>query len=386
MILRGARVALNATESARIDLTIAKGRLTFSKRTSGPAINLSNYLLLPGLINAHDHLEFALFPRLGRGPYPNATDWAADIYRPAEPPIRDHLRVPKWVRLYWGGLKNLLCGVTLVAHHNPFDPDVFNHRFPVRVPSRFGWAHSLAFSSDLRERYRQTPAQWPFIIHASEGFDEHARAELRRLESEHVLSARTVIVHGVGLDSEDMRTIQRRGASLVWCPSSNLFTLGRTLHPDVFHSPIPVALGSDSPLTAAGDLADEIRVARSIIGIPLEEIYEMLTTRAARVLRLGDRYGVIRDGGTADVVAVPDRGQTPAEALEHFEPHLVMVAGRIRLLSESLTSRLPAAPFHPIRLDGRGRYLVDADVPALHAAASQALHAPLSLAGKAVYA
>ena len=35
----------------------------------GPTIDLQDYLILPGLINSHDHLEFNLFPRLGHGPY-----------------------------------------------------------------------------------------------------------------------------------------------------------------------------------------------------------------------------------------------------------------------------------------------------------------------------
>ena len=54
-------------------------------------LQLDGFLALPGLVNAHDHLEFNLFPNLGRGPYPNAAAWAAGIYQPERPPIREHL-------------------------------------------------------------------------------------------------------------------------------------------------------------------------------------------------------------------------------------------------------------------------------------------------------
>src|SRR5439155_11568458 len=111
---------------------------------------------LPGLINAHDHLEFGLFPRLGKGPYCNATEWASDIYRPEASPVREHLSVPKRIRLLWGGIRNLLSGVTTVAHHNPYDA-AFNSRFPLRVVKRYGWAHSLDFCTDVARRYRRTP-------------------------------------------------------------------------------------------------------------------------------------------------------------------------------------------------------------------------------------
>src|SRR5580704_8503062 len=151
MRLIGARVATGPASASHRDLSVRGGRICLSV-TAGqrePELDLSGHLILPGLINAHDHLEFNLFPRLGLGTYPNAREWAADIFHPGASPVREHLSVPKPVRLAWGGLRNLLSGVTTVAHHNPYDPDTFDHNFPVRVIRRFGWAHSLDFSPDL---------------------------------------------------------------------------------------------------------------------------------------------------------------------------------------------------------------------------------------------
>ena len=201
MILSGARIALDAKTTEKVNLTVHGGRISFSASNSRePVLDLKGFLVLPGLINSHDHLEFNLFPSLGRGTYPNAKSWAEDIYRPSVSPVKEHLALSKHARIVWGGLKNLLSGVTTVSHHNPFDATVFDASFPVKVVQNFGWAHSLDFSPDLVERFRTTPEEWPFILHAAEGVDEHARSEIGRLEALGVLSERTVLVHAIGLD------------------------------------------------------------------------------------------------------------------------------------------------------------------------------------------
>ena len=92
------------------------------------------------LINAHDHLEFSLFPNIGNGRYQNAAEWARDIHENHAALIEQHRKVPRSVRLWWGGIRNLLCGVTTVCHHNPITPELLSSGFPVRVVSEFGWA------------------------------------------------------------------------------------------------------------------------------------------------------------------------------------------------------------------------------------------------------
>ena len=327
-------------------------------------MNLDAYQLLPGLINAHDHLDFNLFPRLGSGPYPNATAWAEDIYHPECSPVSQQLRLPKRIRLLWGGLKNLLSGVTTVCHHNPDHPILHDPDFPVRVVNKFGWAHSLRFCPDVMERFEATPRDWPFVIHAGEGTDSDARSEVFRLREMSALDNRTVLVHGVALEDGGLELAQRTGAAVIWCPSSNLFLLGRTLSSDALRSGLPIALGSDSALTASGDMLDEIGLAQRLFN---EDIRPLVTTNPAAILRIRS---------DTDQIAVREFGQPPV---------LVKIGGRIRLISPELADHLPSRDgYYRIQLEGRPPVLVDIDVPKLYQETAVVLGPEIFLAGRRV--
>ena len=362
MTVRGARIALDPHRSVRRDLHVP----------GSTDLDLSGYLVLPGLINAHDHLEFNLFPQLANGPYPNARTWAEDIFHPDRDPVKLHASVGKETRLLWGGLRNLLSGVTAVAHHNPYHP-IFERDFPVRVVKNFGWAHSLDFTPDLVARFRATPPHWPFILHAAEGTDEHARRELAELDRLGVLTGRTILVHALGIDEPGWRLLADRGVSVVWCPTSNLALYGETLGQSAFQSEVRIALGTDSAISAQTDLFGEIAAAHRA-GVPIEAVYEMVTSRPAAMLRLDDREG--------DFFAVRDIGQTPAEALLHSRPELVSVRGRIRLASPDLRPQAPTA-LYPLRV-GDSEWFTDVNLPELHRRTANVLGPEYRLAGKQV--
>ena len=395
-LVTGARVALGPRQSARLDLEIRDGRIvglhepgTSPTVPDAAILRLSGRLLLPGLVNAHEHLEFSLFPRLGRGPYPSARAWSEEIYQPHESPIREHLEVPKEDRLRWGGLRNLLAGVTTVCHHNPYDAGVFESGFPIRVVKEFGWAHSLAFSDDIASRFQQTPPEWPFILHLGEGTDDESGQEIFRLAELGVLDGRTVLVHGVALDEPGLALVEQSQASIIWCPSSNLFLLGRTLDDCLWERGIPTALATDSSLTAEGDLLDELAVAACTGSLSNETLYEGVTATAAQILCLCNGEGTLKKGGVADFMAVRNTGDRPCDVLTELgskDIELVMVGGRVKLLaapSRDLVPESAASCLQRLVIDDVA-VLVDADIPRLTASASAALGKDIRLAGRRI--
>jgi Amidohydrolase family len=371
-VIRGARCAFGPRTCTRASIRIIGGRVSHIEsapshlgraRGDGGEIDLSEFLVMPGLINAHDHLQFALYPKLADPPYRNYIDWGVDIHKKFHEVIAKYRTVPRDVRLGWGGIRNLLCGVTTVSHHDPLWSELQSEEFPVRVVQRYGWGHSLALGGALRATRASLPEDCPFIIHACEGVDGQARQELRGLEQLGLLDANTVIVHGLAMDATDVELMQQRRSSLIICPSSNRFLYGKLPDMALLGSIDDVSLGNDSPLTAEGDLLDEIRFAIKYCGVPTDNAYRMVTEAPAVVLRLRDGAGGIKVGGVGDLIAVRDTGCDAAAMLSTLSMHdveFVMIGGRVQLASEAIWERLPLQVkdgLEALWIDGTVRWL-----------------------------
>ena len=368
------------------------GRYWVDKRSHafiGCGLDLSGYLLLPGLINAHDHLEFSLYPNIGDGPYYNAAQWARDIHANRALLIAQHRKVPRSTSLWWGAIRNLLSGATTVCHHNPVTPELTGPGFPIHVVQEFAWAHSPSFEPALASKFRESRADQPFIVHAAEGVDEGSAEEIFELDRIHALDHRTVLVHGLACTPDSISLINQRLAALILCPTSNQFLFHRSPSLAFVRSLNTAVLGSDSSLTAAGDLLDEIHFARERIGIDANSIYAMVTHRAAEVLRLREGQGCINPGSLADMLIVRDTGLSPAETLAHLtrdQIELVVVGGRIQLAGPSLIERLPGVLRQGLELfqvEGQPRW-VRAPISKLLAEAEEALGSDLRVGGKRV--
>jgi cytosine/adenosine deaminase-related metal-dependent hydrolase len=340
-------------------------------------VNLEGRFVLPGLINSHDHLELNHYGLLkGREQYGNAREWIDDM-RPllrSRPDISEKSRIALADRLFIGGLKNLLSGVTTVAHHNPLYRAIGLH-FPVRVVERFGWAHSLGLEHGpvgahgepggvVAVRSAATPADRPFIVHAAEGVDATAAGETGELDASGALRANTVLVHGLAITPAQWHVLFERGVSLIWCPASNIFLFGRTLcMPCLLESsfaPARVCLGSDSRVTGSNDLLDELRVAAGA-GVDSDRLLRMVTSTAADVLRLGDA-GRISAGAPADLTIIPAGASTAGEALlrcARSDVALVVRRGTPQVGDPALGAAFAARATHRryVEVDGRVRLI-----------------------------
>ena len=343
-------------------LRIADGRITEPEARSGDLrIDLQGARLLPGLINAHDHLQLNALPRLKyRETYENAAQWSADIdpRLQLDPQLRAHRALPRFYRLLIGGLKNLLSGVTTVAHHDPGHAMLHAPGFPVRVLDQMGWAHSLALDGEeaVQLSERRTPDAQPWIIHAAEGVDAAAGAEFDRLEALGCIGPRTVLVHGLALREAQQRRLVQAGAGLVWCPGSNFHLFGRTLDPDALSRLPRLALASDSRISGERDLLAELALARRLTGWDEPRLQALVSTQAANLLGLQDR-GALEPGQLADVLLLPPG--LPLSQARRSDVRGVLVGGELRYADPDLARAFgDAADLVPVRVDDKPKALL----------------------------
>ena len=318
-------------------------------------IDLEGDRLLPGLINAHDHLQLNSFGRLKyRAHYTAVGIWIADVAERLQTSVELKAceAVPRHQRLLLGGIKNLLSGVTTVAHHDPLYGWLINDAFPVSVVSQYGWSHSLLIDGEERVQrsHLATPVAWPWIIHAAEGIDDTASAEFERLDALGCIVPNTLLVHGVALNRAQRQRLVEAGAGLIWCPASNLHLFDRTAEVVDLIEHGRVALGTDSRLSGARDLLTELKVAREIGGLDDATLQSLVTTNSAKLLRLSDR-GELRAGAVADLLVVP---RMPLADASRADIRLVLSRGKMLYADEHYASAMaPASSWVEVSVDGR---------------------------------
>ncbi len=350
--------------------------------TTDPATDFGDAVILPGLVNAHTHLE--LSAHAGRiPPGPDVIDWLERLVETlrADPPTEE--RVPEAVRR--GVEQSLRSGVTALGDITRFPAwsrPVLD-RCPLRgvsfgeiiaVGTKRGTARAqideaaaFCFSSP-RWRVGLSPhapytvepdvletcaafasaAHHPLSMHLAELPEEETFTRtrsgplaeyLQRLGvwDEQVpipgcrpvemvafaglLTPRTVLAHVNYVGDEDIALIARSGASVAYCPRTHA-AFGHPPHRfrDMLRAGVNVCLGTDSLASNPSlSVLDEVRfLHRRHPDVPPEDLLRMATLHGARALGLAREVGSLERGKAADLVVVP----CPAGTTDPWAPLL----------------------------------------------------------------
>jgi cytosine/adenosine deaminase-related metal-dependent hydrolase len=366
MLLRGVEIVGEGGDSQEIaiaDSTITRVSPCVSRGApldrDGLTLDFGEAIAFPGLTNSHDHLEFDLHPRLGHARYADYREWGDDIHRRDGDVIASLQRVPKAVRLRWGALKNLLCGVTTVAHHGARGDDL--RSLPVRAAP--GTAiHSVGAAPHWRLRLNAPLGRAPCVVHVGEGTSVEAHREIDTLLRWNLLRKPLVGVHAVA-----MRPAQAsRFRAVVWCPVSNEFLYGATADVSALKRSTTILFGTDSTLTADWNVWNHLRRARALGPLDDRELFAALT-RAAAVVWGRAHDGRLAGGVTADVVIARRKARDPWDAFFAVDPEdilLVLRAGAPVLCDASVEGVRIRGPWSSLRL-GAATKRVAEDVPDL---------------------
>jgi 5-methylthioadenosine/S-adenosylhomocysteine deaminase len=327
-------------------LKVEKGRLKKLGATAKYDIAFpEGTLCFPALVNAHDHMRGDYLPRIGPQDgsyYLNWSFWERDLR--GSPVLEERARISVEDMYQLAAYKNLFSGVVTVNDHFPHE---YNEPFigflPVRVISEYALAHECS-SFDLRwgdgmevEHRRAVRKGWPFITHLEEGFDQESQAGVEILARARCLDRQDLFIHCIGFDQQDIRRVSRAGASVAWCPASNMFMFNVTCKiREMLRQGVNVCLGTDSTHTGSVNLLAELRFARAtyrrLYGeeLPARTLLEMVTANAARALCMQDRTGELAENKYADLLLLRSDAVDPYEALlqaRHDEILLLLQEG-----------------------------------------------------------
>jgi cytosine/adenosine deaminase-related metal-dependent hydrolase len=327
-------LTLPGSEAGLINIGIRGDRITnnFSKDIE---IDFNNAIAFPGLINSHDHLEFNLFPKLGNMIYQDYVEWGNDIHIKDRDVIEVIRKVPYELRFRWGLYKNLLCGITTVAHHG--NGIIFNIKGMPGIINNYNYLHSVRLEKRWAIKLNLSLNNYPFVIHVGEGTNNKSSDEINKLLKWNLTGRKIIAVHGIVLDKE----LCKRFTALVWCPASNLFLYNRTVDVADLKNRINILFGTDSALSSDWNMWNHLRLARRLGYLNDVELYESITKKGANVWGVNSR-GSLVENSMADIVITKRLYDNPWDSFYNTDPKdilLILKDGRIVFLDKEFEDK-----------------------------------------------
>lgn len=364
-------------------------------------IDTSGKLLMPGLINGHNHCAMTLFrgladdldlnswlhghifPAEARHVNPEMVYWCTRLA--AAEMILSGTTCVAEAYFFSGKAAQALCdcGMRAVIGHGIVDfpvpsvPDPkknietvasfvndWQGRHPLITPAVFAHApYTCSPATLIKAKHLADKTDVRFFIHLAEGrqememiIDPQGTTPVRHLAALDLLGPNTVCVHGVWLDDHDLDLLETSGTSVVTCPQSNMkLASGIARVDEMRHRKITVGLGTDGCASNNSlDLFKEMDILAKIqkvqrqdaTAMSAQSVLHCATTGNATLLHL-PLLGRLQVGYKADLVildlATPRL--TPfynpdllVYAASGADVHLVMVDGRIIMKNRTILS------------------------------------------------
>lgn len=384
-------------------VTVAGERIfEVGNRPSGSFVDLGDVVLIPGLVNAHTHLEFSDIEKpLGKAGTP-LPEWIRQVIGTRHRGDRDPvLAVQK------GIVESLNAGVTTLGEISTSSASAYagfkgSSLLAFREVIGFSLARCESVQADLEQwlqlaseanldsgisphaPYTVHPMllinlvkiacerQFPVTMHLAESREElellsAGTGPFQQLLADRSMwdqdaipkgskplnylkvlaeAPRAVVVHGNYLDDAELAFLasHRDRMSVVYCPRTHAY-FGHDPYPvkKMLDAEVNVTLGTDSRASNPDlNLLSEMRfLANQMPELPFEQILEMATADGATALGLGNETGSLSAGYLADMVAIPcSASDDPLEVVLHSQaqPSQVVVRGKFMELPLALAS------------------------------------------------
>jgi len=320
-------------------------------------------IILPGLIDTHNHILFDIFDETDWTPpkaYANHNQWTS------EPRYHAMVDAKQWMNGEGGSTQDLGCEMDKYGELKGLMAGTTSILGAANSANRSCYG-SLArtidqTSNDLASDKVQVATIFPststadgvcgnfasgstdaYFVHVGEGVDATALAEFGKLSTVSTVDGclydhRTSIVHGTAFGASELQTMAASGMNLVWSPRSNVFLYGNgtdlTKTTDVATARaygVNVALAPDWSIGGSQNLLDELRFADDVSAarwshsIGAKDLFDMVTINAAHALGLDAVIGSIEAGKKADLVVISGNAAAPYEALLAARPQNVIM-------------------------------------------------------------
>jgi len=336
-------------------------------------IFLDHHVLMPGLVNTHNHAAMSLLRGLADDApleeWLNDHIWPAEVEHVSDSFVRlgAQLAIAEMVRsgttcfsdMYFypnataeavdkSGVRAQICATLLdLPTKEAQTPEEYlaiadglisNYQHHPRISPALGPHAPYTVSDDSFSKVKELSDKYqvPMQIHVHETQKEvdDSVAQLNkrpitRLDELGLLTPHTQLVHMTALDDDDIARVKKSGASIVHCPRSNLkLASGFCDITQLAKEGINISIGTDGAASNnALDMFSEMQYAAMLAkavssdatSIPAETALHMATLGGAKALGLDALIGSLETGKAADVIAI-DMSQ-----LEQM-PHLSVIS------------------------------------------------------------